>query len=346
MASLSQKIKKKLQKEALPEELTSAIEYVPEQGTNQLSEFFLQEDAITQSVSENNILQPVAEEKLVVEEKPVVEENFEIDPVEEVSPDVVFEPPQFRWNDILIVGDSFAMHRDELTDWPRYLVNKLCNQNDKHRKIRGKGFTGCSWWSTRREIISEFSYSVPKVLIITHTEMQRIPSDENFPLNTATVFNDEYYSKYKHAKEDYVPLDILKAGQEYYRHLFIQDFHMWAQQRWFNELDELASRYGVPYVIHLHSFDGWNKDQLIWPFRYGVTFNKSLWPLSDDNKKFENAKWKNTDAGISIPDADLWQSLGTRNHFLPENNIKLAESIYHTILHNYSSGVMAPLNLD
>lgn len=328
MANLRQKLKN-IKLEEIPSTLAEVLISTPPEDSarNQLQEFFSEQPAETIQADTK---------------PPVIEENTVVD---EILPTRVYEPPKFKWNDILIVGDSFAMHRNELTDWPRVLVNKLTHSNDKHRKIRGKGFTGCSWWSTRREIISEISYSVPKLLIITHTEMQRIPSDENFALNTATVFNEDYYSKYAVAKEDYVPKEILKAGQEYYKHLFVQDFHQWSQERWFDELDQLCERFCIPHVIHLHAFESWNKDRPIWYFRYGMTFNTPLWNISDDNKEFKKSKWKQAHTDILVPDTDLWKNLGTRNHFSVENNVKLGEQIYDAVM-NYASGGKIDLNID
>lgn len=242
----------------------------------------------------------------------------------------------FEWDDILIVGDSFASHRNKETDWPRVLISNLTGCNDNHRIIRGKGFTGASWWSTRKEILHQISHRVPKLLIVTHTEPQRIPHVEDLPLNTATVFNDKYYSDLKKQNKEYIPIEILHAGQHYYKHLFVEEFHLWAQENWFAELDKIVLEYSIPYVIHLHAFEPW-KGNVPYIFKHGLTFVTPLWEVCDDNKAFKKTTWKNAFGKIKIPNPELWNNLGTRNHFLPENNVKLAEQILEAIS-NYSLG--------
>jgi hypothetical protein len=51
-------------------------------------------------------------------------------------------------DDILIIGDSFAAGRNLHTDWPLALVRQLTNDSSI-ASVRGKGFSGASWWSAR-----------------------------------------------------------------------------------------------------------------------------------------------------------------------------------------------------
>ena len=207
----------------------------------------------------------------------------------------------FDWSDILIVGDSFVGSRTDKTDWPQLVACKLsANEYEPARLPRGNGYNGCSWWSVRTNLYQEFEYKVPKVLIVTHTEPQRIPRDYNYKLNSGSVFENIDDSVG-------VPKEVILAGREYYKHLISFKYHLWAQEKWYEELDELTK--DIKYVIHLHCFDPWT-DKKIYEFKNGLTFNTPLWNISDDKKEW---------------------STSHRNHFTIKNNIKLADIILNSV---------------
>lgn len=240
----------------------------------------------------------------------------------------------FNREDILIVGDSFAVCRHLPEDWPKYLVQKLTNTDGE---VRGKGFSGASWWSTRNCLIKELNDKTPKILIITHTEMQRIPSNENYPLNSASTLQpDGFLRENEKRKKELPPLEVLEAGQMYYKYLFCKEFNMWAQHRWFDELDDLVEKYNIPYVIHLHAFMPWDNLPLH-IFKHGITFDNALWPLSEDHKALQEKDWSIV-GNFKVPSLKVWKNIETRNHFSKENNIKLAELLYNHIS-NYSPGI-------
>lgn len=248
------------------------------------------------------------------------------------------------WEDILIIGDSFVRQRTDNTDWPKIVASALTGLNSNNNKsVRGKGFSGASWWSSRKMLIRELEQRPPKILIMTHTEMQRIPSDDDYGLNSASVFNIDYYaqgSKNRLKEENLCPLEVLQAGQEYYKHLFSKDFHLWSQQSWFHEIDELITKYSIEKVVHLHSFHPWDPYK-IHIFKNGITFDKALWPMSDDHHlMMSKATWNKVNDNLKVPEADMWAKNPTRNHFTTENNKKLA-SIVLKNLNNYSNGSRA-----
>ena len=234
--------------------------------------------------------------------------------------------------DILIVGDSFASCRTLETDWPKIVTNHLIKYT-QYIQPMGKGFSGASWWSTKRFLEDYLKTHKPKVVILTHTECQRIPSNENYSLNYGSVFNAEVYQKLKQKRDDEIPpYEVLIAGQSYYKYLYNQDFHQWAKIKWFEELDELTKN--IPVVIHLHAF--YDQNEFLYIFKNGLTFNKPLWDMSDDCKKLTNRMTK-VDDSIQVVPADTWKDLHTRNHFTEENNKKLASIIIDAI-ENYSIG--------
>ena len=244
-----------------------------------------------------------------------------------------------RSEDILIIGDSFAKQRTAKDDWPQIVLAHLCQNFMLNKVPRGKGFNGASWWASRKLLLSELEKNAPKVLIMTHTEMQRIPTDENYGLNSASVFNmEEYLEISSEPKNDeVVPKEVLIAGQEFYKHLFCRDFFRWAQKQWFHEIDSLVEKYSIPFVIHLHSFEPWDAPMHI--FKYGVTFDKPLWDICDDNKLLKAENIKIISQLISTIDGNIFNHDNQhRNHFNAENNIKLADQILDAI-NNYSHGV-------
>jgi len=239
----------------------------------------------------------------------------------------------YNLKDILIVGDSFASCRTLQTDWPKIVTDHLIKYTEYIQPM-GKGFAGASWWSVKRFLNDYLKTHTPKVLILTHTECQRIPSNENYSLNYGSVFNAESYHKLKKQERDdeIPPYEVLIAGQSYYKYLYNQDFHQWAKIQWFKELDELIK--DIPVVIHLHVF--YDENKFLYTFKNGLTFNKPLWGMSDDCKKLTNKMSTLTDSIQVVPE-NIWKDLQTRNHLTEENNKKLASIIIDAI-ENYSVG--------
>jgi len=220
----------------------------------------------------------------------------------------------FEWDDILIVGDSFSAHRSDLSHWPMLLTQQLTGEkisSGQNKFPRGKGFTGCSWWSVRKILLEELEKKVPKVLIVTHTEAQRLPSDENFGLNSGSVF------RVGDSETSHIPTSVLLAAQQYYKYLSSVNFQNWAQLQWFNELDDIITAYQIPQVLHVHSFLPWKITDPLHVFKTGTTFTTPLWEICDDNKN---------------PN-----SLAIFNHFNVPNNMRLAVA-FKNALQDYTIG--------
>jgi hypothetical protein len=155
----------------------------------------------------------------------------------------------FKHENILIVGDSFAKHRTNDTDWPKILC-KLLTGSDMIP--RGEGFGGASWWSTRKNLLKELEIKVPQILIICHTEPLRIPSDSNFGINVASATKWPVVVPAGQEK-NYVP-SIKEAAAMYYTYLASTEYSNWAQLAWFKELEHLqhctALKSAVPSQLH------------------------------------------------------------------------------------------------
>lgn len=215
----------------------------------------------------------------------------------------------YNHNDILIVGDSFVKDRTEPTDWPMALTKMLTGSDNTPL---GVAIGGTSWWTVRRYLVNNLPKLSPKILIICHTDAFRLPSDKDIGLTSGSVIGQEYsYSKHW-TKEEF------DATAMYYTHLMSDEFHFWARNNWFIELDKLIT--SIPLVIHLHCFQDFNLDKPGRPkenftFNHGITSSEILFKLQVQEAGSPN--------GIDLP--------GFRNHFSPENNVKIAKTLYRTI---------------
>jgi hypothetical protein len=207
----------------------------------------------------------------------------------------------YNWDDILILGDSFAEERTPYHSWVQLVALGLSGLSyDKNRIPRGCGLGGTSWWSVRKSLIKELSIGIPKILIICHTEPHRLPNDKDIPLN------------YKSVLESRHPSDLEEAGRMYYKHLISWEFNNWAILQYFKELDEICN--GIEKVLHFYCFEGPHTE---YTFKKGVTFREPLFNYAEKSKPFI----------IRF----LYKNL---NHMILEKNRLLAENILH-ILDNY-----------
>jgi hypothetical protein len=217
----------------------------------------------------------------------------------------------FEHDDVLIVGDSFAQMRNKESDWPQLLC-KLLTGSDAIP--RGRGFSGASWWSTRKNLLTEFAIKIPKVLVICHTEAARIPSDYDFGLNVASTTSRDIDLPLE-SKQHYVP-KIRDAAAMYYTYLTSIEYNNWAQLAWYFELEQLLIQYNIPQVIHLHCFPPAHGQTSLYCFKVGCTEQVTLWDLCKDVSQN-----------------------GARNHFTAEQNIRIAHAINNTLVaHSHEAG--------
>jgi hypothetical protein len=216
---------------------------------------------------------------------------------------------KFKHSDILIVGDSFCACRNKESDWPNKLVELLSGVS---LPARGQGFGGCHWWSTRQCLVNELAISTPEVLILCHTDHSRLPSDQNFPLNPASIFDKQSALLPVRIGKDYRV--IQEAAKYYYKYLQSTAWDEWTANAWYKELDSLISSYDIPYVIHLFGFEN-----CMYTFNRGM-ISKEI--LSSFN-----------------------MGQGVRNHFSQEANISVATAIADMITNHYQDGVIKDFNL-
>jgi hypothetical protein len=209
-----------------------------------------------------------------------------------------------EWDDILIIGDSFCACRSDSKFWPNLLCTKL--SNSVKPSPRGGGFGGTSWWSGRKKLIEELAYRIPKILIMCHTEPQRIPNDYDIPLNMVSVSDiAPLSSQYPNLTSKFPLNDFSRAAIQYYKYLHSEDFYNWAIIQWYQELDYLSK--DISKVIHLHSFI-----DSVYAHETGIS---CLTPLFD---------WASEPLKIG--------SSTHANHMSLEENAKLAQILYDVIL--------------
>jgi hypothetical protein len=215
----------------------------------------------------------------------------------------------YRWSDILIVGDSFCADRTRKSNWPQVFTTSLtAKPYQEGIDPRGKGFSGASWWSARKNLLEELKISPAKVLIFCHTEPYRIPSDDDFGLNTRSVLEEEIRVPENRKK----PSDDFKvAAIGYYEHIISQPYHDWAYQQWFNEIDTIIESHNIEKSIHLFCFQGpYNQHT----FKKGVTISIPL---------------------ITYQKTSIWRIMkDNANHYSTEQNIELGMNLSN-IIKNY-----------
>jgi hypothetical protein len=171
----------------------------------------------------------------------------------------------YNWNDILIVGDSWCHERDKLVYWPNQLLFELTGISKG--TPRGRGFPGCAWWSVRTRLFKELNSKPAKVVIIIHTEANRMPSDKDRPITIRGAMDYESLT-------DPTTKAIFKAAAGYYNHLYSANFHDWVERQWFFELDNFLKTKQVEKVIHLYGVFK-HKEQK-YTFNHGVTIDQPL----------------------------------------------------------------------
>ena len=239
---------------------------------------------------------------------------------------------KFSWNDILIVGDSFASIRNHQDDWPMSLALQLTHEEYVNTKIpRGFGFPGGAWWSVRNNLLKELSICVPKVLVICHTNEDRLPSDFDYGLNAGVIDSPNNLWK-PESDTNYVP-EMFKATEYYFKYLYSPAFHLWAMEQWFNELDCIIEEHNIEIVVHLHCFSKKDSPQGTLPkiFKNGITSKEILFQTIIE--KYNH--------GFNEPIGCF------KNHFKIEDNPVFAKSLYNAII-NFTTdqnGTVQNLNL-
>jgi len=190
--------------------------------------------------------------------------------------------------DLLIVGDSFCLYRENENHWPFIVAKQVALDegikvsNYKELIPRGTGLPGRAWWAVREHLLKEIKIHTPKILIICHTDLNRLANEKNLPLSPIEVI-DYLNTRKQHIYKD-VDLNWLQAAGNYYKYLFSPEYHHWAAMRWYLELDNiLKTTPRIEKIIHIHCFNAGS--DFIW--QHGVTIRDSLWHYCEQDPKIE-----------------------------------------------------------
>lgn len=227
-----------------------------------------------------------------------------------------------NFNKLLIIGDSFCKDRTKESDWPVHL-GKLIGC-----EVLGMGRSGCSWWSSRKDLNDYKLDRSSTILIVIHTEATRLPNDYNYPVNlsilTTVAGSPRDLMRGRSAKFRQVVSDFYTSD------LFSAFFYYWAQQAWIAELDSHKDFFTT---IHIPAFTTVNLTEV----KNGVVIIPG-----GKFASLRDISTTETDEAIFGYGALLLGQVPTRpdyrsNHFNDFNNVKFAEAIADTIK-NLSSG--------
>lgn len=205
---------------------------------------------------------------------------------------------------IVIVGDSFCQH-DQSDSWTRILADKL------NMKLESKGTQSGSFWDAR-DFLKISVTDNTNIIVIAHTDFSRIPSAEWYGISR------ELFSNLSKPELSALNQAAANAKNQYYKHLYVPEFHKWAQKLWFKEFSDVYKKYKL---INLHCFpSSWTNRHLL----NGINIGPSLSAISLNE--------------IGASDMSiLGHDRGRLNHFNLKNNAVLADQLYN-LISNFNEG--------
>ena len=243
-----------------------------------------------------------------------------------------------EFDTLVIVGDSFCRDRDD-NDWPT-LLGKLTGC-----KVKGKGFGGASWWSTKKHLETIDHVKSKTVLIICHTESSRLPNDYNLPILIRLAQAAQNYPDLKISNLDQKHIDCLKLANAFYESdLFSPDFYNWAHRAWAIEINADREYYAIINMVSIGKADALkdveNKNIVVYPF--GKFDNQefsdyhALSMLSQCESNFNSLIFR---GGLEQDERS--------NHFSKANNINFANALLPIVatLQRHDKGIRKFNNL-
>jgi hypothetical protein len=208
---------------------------------------------------------------------------------------------------IIVVGDSFCASQEV---WPAMLANHL------GLNLVGQGIGGASWWPSRHFLMSlpQEIIDATEVMVFAHTESTRIPTMDSAAVN-------------KVIRGGIPKTEIDNAVHLYYKHILDLDFSNWAQQQWFNEINQ---RWGHKKICHLHCFPWSFDNQQLSDHNTGLVVQPNLTAISLNE--------------ISANVSDHLFNDNRPNHFNIHNNTMLAQELARMITADLTG--VQNLNLD
>lgn len=212
---------------------------------------------------------------------------------------------------ILIAGDSYCAS-DATDSWTHILKDLLGLPMKKFSR------SGCSWWSTRKDIVDEYNknkFDDVKIAIMCHTEGSRIVNYRHMPIGGWVVEN----------RPDWLPDEVGQAAKLYYEELHDPDFAVWAQQAWIKEWPTFFNDDCLKINLHCFPYSFLKLESDV-----GVNVYPPLFAISqgEHRTKKDAMRAYKTEGGDQ-----------RKNHLSDKNNQILAEELYYLITSGKKSGL-------
>jgi hypothetical protein len=222
---------------------------------------------------------------------------------------------------LLIIGDSFCQDEHH---WPSYLRSKISYpQNVLPRNaMRVHTFPGGGWWPIQQQIYANQVgdtdwFNQIKLLIIIHPFTTRV-----FCTNATVHRSSAVELPLNWSANDFNEATI--AHSLYYKYIYNENFHTWAQIKWFDELDQFLT--ARPHITSIHLFDDKETLDLLSRSTLNAGDNRLFIPTT-----LIELVTKQLPSGKSLDFMSNDSEHGFYNHFTPYNNIVFADQLYKII---------------
>jgi len=218
---------------------------------------------------------------------------------------------------LLIVGDSFCQGAHH---WPSYLRSKMsCFHSVMPRDaMRVHSFPGGGWWPIRQQLTATQNgdpawFDQIKLLIIIHPFTSRVFSTDQQIHKSPAVELPLNWSA-----GDYSEATI--AHTLYYKYIYDEIFHTWAQIKWFDELHQFLEAH--PQILSVHLFD--DKETLALSARSKLCSGTNRVFMHTTLMEIASSQYKSANLAFMSNDGEH----GFYNHLTPYNNIVFANQLY------------------
>jgi hypothetical protein len=187
--------------------------------------------------------------------------------------------------------------------------------------MRVHSFPGGGWWPIQQQISATQNgdpawFDQIKLLIIIHPFTNRVFSTDSKICRSVPV-----ELPLKWSANDFDEATI--AHSLYYKYIYNENFHAWAQLKWFDELDQLLT--ARPQIISIHLFDHEETLSLLRRSKLASGANRQF--MNTTLMDIACSQYKSHNITFMANDGEH----GFYNHFTPYNNIVFADQLYKII---------------
>jgi hypothetical protein len=182
-------------------------------------------------------------------------------------------------------------------------------------------FPGGGWWPIQQQILANQHgdpgwFNQIKLLIIIHPFTSRVFSTDAQIQRSCAV-----ELPLKWSANDFDEATI--AHSLYYKYIYNENFHTWAQLKWFDDLDQLLTAY--PQIMSIHLFDHTETLNLLRRSKLASGTNRRF--MNTTLMDIACSQYKSHNIDFMANDGEH----GFYNHLTPYNNIVFADQLYKII---------------